>query len=224
MKMLTHTFTFQDEKRKLKLFPDPTCFKDHVKHFLDKTQPWYAIKPLHGIITQCQKNSDDTVCYNEQLYTAVMPIVINGMQVSLDYPLYVMFKEKKHGRKGRKSKSIMLTNYGFIVIANAHAVISVYYKNNSRYDTPRQCFETAWYLTRTRLDAEEYAANGVKVSLLDIKRHTTETWTVMPDWRTIASEELIPCVRYFRRSWNRDETYWEQQLNDLKLLRTVQSI
>jgi len=174
MKILEKTYKFIDYEKKIRFFPNCAEFIIHIKHFKDPTQPWRLLPNGDKIISHCQNYHENDVRDIEEIYKLVIPIVQEGMEFAVKYPLYKTFSEKKTGGK-RTQKTILLTHFGFMIVLNKKTLVSAYFVTNNINSSLITCF----------INAFDRIKNRKRITENNIRFVTPEHWETMPNVKSL---------------------------------------
>jgi hypothetical protein len=154
-------------------------------HFVSENEPWHRI--LHFSPKVCQKTNPLDGINLEELYSAAVSVLDEGIRFSVEYPIYVRIigSRRRTGSPVQSMDSLnFLSDKGFVVIVRDGIVRTAYFVNESAKPNPSASFlfERGWYDIRVRALKDRYgdSKSGEEVEHRRRIFYTPENWVSCP--------------------------------------------
>lgn len=157
-------------------------------HFVSEHEPWHRI--LHFSPKVCQKINPLDGLNLEELYSAAVIALDEGIRFSTEFPVYVRIlgSRQRTGFPAQSMESLnFLSDKGFVVIVRDGIVRTAYFVNESAKPNPSASFlfERGWYDIRVRALKDRYgdSKSGEEVEHRLRIFCTPENWVSCPSIR-----------------------------------------
>jgi hypothetical protein len=171
------------ERLRLWFFSDRHHFLRHVRdHFAQPHEPWEALlgEPKMKKVRQICVGSD--VSLVEDVYDDIVKILDDGIDGSVDRPVFVVFTQRMDEKGGKQRQGYcFLADKGFYVVAYGDCIRTALFVSDSASDSPVTLFRNAWHALRRKFGQTSYddVKGGHKVL------NEKVAWVSELNWKTI---------------------------------------